>query len=400
MATKFMIMPARRSRNFVLLLMSIQIMFGLLHSVQDWQTISEEENLEMERQLKLINKPPIKSFKTDYGDILDCIDIYKQHAFDHPLLKDHKVQMEPKNIPKWMMEGEFPRLLPNNIKCPPGSVLIKRTTKQDVIMAKKMKALGLNHPTSSRFHTTDGAASSLAFASVRYRKHNFGATTRMNVWAPSTLPGQSSMSSIWIANGPFQDLNVIEAGWAVHRLLFSDNHTRLLAYWTGDGHKTTGCYNYLCPGFVQVHREISLGLVLNQISVYNGVQHDIEIGILRDGEWWLKYFNQFIGYWPQKLFFYMYGGANNVEWGGHIFSPVKEPSPAMGSGHFPKDGLQNKSAYFKDTQIWDNVHLIYPQPDQLVASSGRPDCYEAKLTPGVAPNPMDFFYGGPGQCNL
>ncbi|KAK8690086.1 hypothetical protein V6N13_088789 [Hibiscus sabdariffa] len=165
-------------------------MFGLLHSVQDWQAISEE-NLEMERQLKVINKRPIKSFKTDYGDILDCIDIYKQHAFDHPLLKDHK------------------------------------------------------------------------FASVRYGKHNFGAKTRMDVWAPGTLPGQYSMYGIWVASGPFEDLNVIEAGWG------------------GDGHKTTGCFNYLCPGFVQVHREISLGLVLDHISIYNGAQSDIEIGILR-----------------------------------------------------------------------------------------------------------------------
>ncbi|KAK9042496.1 hypothetical protein V6N11_017566 [Hibiscus sabdariffa] len=380
MTTRFMITPTRRSRNFVLLLMLIQIMFGLLHSVQDWQTIPEEENLEMERQLKVINKPPIKSFKTDYGDILDCIDIYKQHAFDHPLLKDHKVQMEPKNIPKSIMEGEFPRLLSKNIKCPPGSVLIRRTTKEDLVMAKKMKALGLNHPPSSHLRTTNGVVKS--FATVHYGKHNFGAKTKMNVWAPSTLPSQSSMSGIWIANGPREDLNIIEAGWG------------------GDGHKTTGCYNYLCPGFVQVHREISLGLVLDHISVYNGAQSDIEIGILRDGEWWLKYFNQFIGYWPQKLFFYMYGGANNVVWGGSVLSPANQPSPPMGSGHFPKDGLQNKSAYFKDTQIWNEVHLIYPQPNQLVASSDRPDCYEAKLTDGVAPNSMDFYYGGPGQCAL
>ncbi|KAK8589996.1 hypothetical protein V6N13_088788 [Hibiscus sabdariffa] len=91
----------------------------------------------------------------------------------------------------------------------------------------------------------------------------------------------------------------------------------------------------------------------------------------------------------------MYGGATNVEWGGHVFSPVNQPSPPMGSGHFPKDGLQNKSAYFKDTQIWNKVHLIYPQLDQLVASSGRPNCYEAKLTTGIAPNPMIFPMGVP-----
>ncbi|KAK8713161.1 hypothetical protein V6N13_148384 [Hibiscus sabdariffa] len=96
----------------------------------------------------------------------------------------------------------------------------------------------------------------------------------------------------------------------------------------------------------------------------------------------------------------MYGGANNVVWGGHVFNPVNQPSPPIGSAHFPKDDLQNKSTHFKDTQICDNVHLIYPQSDQIVLSASTPDCYEAKLTNGVAPNPMDFFYGGPGRCNL
>ena len=27
------------------------------------------------------------------GSIIDCIDIYKQPAFDHPLLKNHKLQV-------------------------------------------------------------------------------------------------------------------------------------------------------------------------------------------------------------------------------------------------------------------------------------------------------------------
>ncbi|GMJ12993.1 hypothetical protein like AT4G23370 [Hibiscus trionum] len=380
---------ATRSVKPVLLLMSVQIMFGLLHAV-----ISEEENLEMERQLRVINKPPIKSFKTDYGDILDCIHIYKQHAFDHPLLKDHKIKMRPENIPKSMTaEGESPKLLPDNIKCPPGSVLIKRTTKEDLIMANKMKALGLNHPMNP-------SAPDANTATVRYSKHNFGARTTMNVWGPSTLPRQASFANLWISNGPSEELNVVQAGWAVFPMLFSSNNTRLLTYWTGDGYNTTGCFNYLCPGFVQVHPQITLGLVLDQLSVYNGTQSDIQISIIKDGEWWLQLFNQFIGYWPQKLFFYMYGGANNAVWGGLVICPSDEPSAEMGSGHFPKDGLQNKSAYFKDTQIYDGARFTYPSPDQLVLCSSRPDCYGAELAPGVAPNTMDLFYGGPGQCHI
>jgi len=30
------------------------------------------------------------------GDIIDCIPISKQPAFDHPFLKDHKIQVQRK----------------------------------------------------------------------------------------------------------------------------------------------------------------------------------------------------------------------------------------------------------------------------------------------------------------
>ncbi|XWS48918.1 hypothetical protein CRYUN_Cryun13aG0118100 [Craigia yunnanensis] len=352
----------------------------------------------METQLKVINKPPVKSFQIEHGDILDCIDIYKQHAFDHPLLKDHKIQMRPKRIPKEMMGDKSPRFLPKNIRCPPGSVLIRRTTKEDLIMAKKIKALGMNYPTSSSFHST-GAAPGLSVSSTcEYTKHNFGAKATINVWNPSVSTSQSSFANIWISNGPAETANVIQAGWGVQPSLFSSNYTRLLAYWTVDGYKKTGCFNYLCPGFVQVSSEISLGLVLNQISTYNGTQKEIEIGVVKDGEWWLMFYNKFVGYWPQSLFTYMYGGANFVFWGGQVFSPPNEPSPAMGSGHFPKYGHERKSAYFKQLRIWDDQNFVSPDGDFFQVSSYRPDCYEAQATnEGAAPYPKALFYGGPGQ---
>ncbi|XVE58778.1 hypothetical protein DITRI_Ditri04bG0196500 [Diplodiscus trichospermus] len=401
MEAKFTIMPADHaghSRKLISLLILMQIMFGA-HAVEEWKTISEEENLEMERQLKVINKPPIKSFKTEHGDILDCIDIYKQHAFDHPLLKDHKIQMRPKRIPNEKVGSKSPIFLPKNIRCPPGSVLIKRTTKEELVMAKKMKAFGMNYPTSSGFDSNSAGRYSFAYAT--YVKHNFGAKAIMNVWNPSAAPYQVSYANIWIANGPQEAINVLQAGWGVHPILFSSNYTRLMTYWTADGFKNTGCYNYLCPGFVQVSSHTSLGLVLDHISTYNGTQSDIEIGIFRDGEWWLKFFNEFIGYWPQKLFTYIYGGANFISWGGQVASPENEPSPAMGSGHFPKDGHDSKSAYFKQMQIWDNVNLVSPDDTYFSVTSYRPDCYGAEATnDGGDPSPKVLYYGGPGQCKL
>lgn len=31
--------------------------------------------------------------QSEDGDIIDCVNIYKQPAFDHPLLKNHKIKV-------------------------------------------------------------------------------------------------------------------------------------------------------------------------------------------------------------------------------------------------------------------------------------------------------------------
>ncbi|RVW16842.1 hypothetical protein CK203_098155 [Vitis vinifera] len=40
-----------------------------------------------------INKPTVMTIESPDGDIIDCIDKWKQPAFDHPLLKNHKLQV-------------------------------------------------------------------------------------------------------------------------------------------------------------------------------------------------------------------------------------------------------------------------------------------------------------------
>ncbi|RVW16324.1 hypothetical protein CK203_067805 [Vitis vinifera] len=50
--------------------------------------------------------------QTKYGDIYDCVDFYKQPAFDHPLLKKHNFHPEtrPISIPKRLSpEKEVPK---------------------------------------------------------------------------------------------------------------------------------------------------------------------------------------------------------------------------------------------------------------------------------------------------
>ncbi|KAJ8449283.1 hypothetical protein Cgig2_002415 [Carnegiea gigantea] len=45
--------------------------------------------LDMQEQLKHLKKPSAKTIRTGWGDIYDCVDLYRQPAFDHPLLRNH-----------------------------------------------------------------------------------------------------------------------------------------------------------------------------------------------------------------------------------------------------------------------------------------------------------------------
>ncbi|KAL6009417.1 hypothetical protein ACLOJK_022646 [Asimina triloba] len=52
-------------------------------------------NTKRTRLVKPFKKPTaaIKTIQNEVGDIIDCVDIYKQPAFDHPALKNHTIQV-------------------------------------------------------------------------------------------------------------------------------------------------------------------------------------------------------------------------------------------------------------------------------------------------------------------
>ncbi|KAF3790204.1 hypothetical protein EJ110_NYTH16883 [Nymphaea thermarum] len=74
----------------------------------------------------------------EVGDVIDCVDIYSQPAFDHPLLKYHKLEMRPRGIPKGMERRKPSRKsllgrtrLAKSGGCPNGTVPILRTAPCD-----------------------------------------------------------------------------------------------------------------------------------------------------------------------------------------------------------------------------------------------------------------------------
>lgn len=45
----------------------------------------------------------MKSFRTQYGEIVDCIDVYKQLAFDHSVLKNQKFQVNIRSVDEYLL---------------------------------------------------------------------------------------------------------------------------------------------------------------------------------------------------------------------------------------------------------------------------------------------------------
>ncbi|KAJ4912393.1 hypothetical protein Rs2_07014 [Raphanus sativus] len=88
---------------------------------------------------------------------------------------------------------------------------------------------------------------------------------------------------------------------------FSQDHVRLYTYWSIEG-SNLGCYDIICPGFVQVSKNIPLGSFLQPLSVYNGSQYDIDLTLYQDrvkGDRWFALFaynHENVGYWPASLF--------------------------------------------------------------------------------------------------
>ncbi|XP_076904444.1 uncharacterized protein LOC143559894 [Bidens hawaiensis] len=108
------------------------------------------ENVKVLKHLNLLNKPPVKSIKSPDGDIIDCVHISHQPAFDHPLLKNHTIKMRPSDHPNWIKDNNtkmnaskvITQLWHSKGKCPTGTVPIIRTKKEDILRAGSLKNYG------------------------------------------------------------------------------------------------------------------------------------------------------------------------------------------------------------------------------------------------------------------
>ncbi|XP_023642481.1 uncharacterized protein LOC17892607 [Capsella rubella] len=371
--------------------------------------------------LKKLNKPYVKSIKSPDGDIIDCVHMKNHPIYDHPLFKNHTIQMRPNFYPEgWTTkysnnkkQNMVAQLWTINGICPKNSIPIRRTRKEDILRAKSIEEYGKKDPNDIRQHkpinqhrrgngTHEYATLNVVANSPRAKFH--GTQSYLNVWRPYVQEDHEfSLAQVWIVAGSYSSqLNTIEAGWQVSYGIYGDNQPRYFTYWTADSYMRTGCYNNIgCPGFVSINQEFALGSPISQVSVFEGLQ--INLLDPRTGNWWLKFGPHFyVGYWPSALFNHLQNGGTEVHWGGEIVNlknHSRHTTTAMGSGLFAENGFQ-KASYFRNIEILDENN-IRREPVGVSSIVTNDRCYSLSYgnSSGHPIWKTHFFYGGPGGNN-
>ncbi|XP_042404724.1 uncharacterized protein LOC121994907 [Zingiber officinale] len=358
----------------------------LYHSVAADHTaryLSEAEEKELQIQLKSLNKPYVKSFKDEYGITFDCVDIYKQPAFDHPLLKNHTLQIKSTSFLKSMNKNLSSETVKLPRRCPQGTVLIRRTTREDLIRAKQIqrtKRIGLQEDTVSVQAYTVG----VSFSSWNRPEKFYGISADLDVYQLSgILDSQTSATQMIISKGergPLTFHNVLQAGFHVHHEVEGDNFTHFFTYWTSDGYQSTGCFNIHCSGFVQTSEKLTPGLVYTLRNLALSIYRD-----RKTSNWMLYNDQEPIGYWPKEILNNM-ADSSRIQLSATASSPTDQPSPPTGNGELG-------GASFKKIRVLNGGLDPYPsnvQHAETFLDIGKP-FYE-----GIYNVDSGFIYGGPG----
>ncbi|KAG7616404.1 putative neprosin [Arabidopsis thaliana] len=340
------------------------------------------------------NAQTVQHKEIDY----ECVDIYKQPAFQHPLMKDHQIQMRPSVEFQTTVstEPETSDLFTGKAeeRCPKGQVPIhipQINYTSDFIQPNRII-------TEANLH----------YAIIRpfenYTKVWGGAQAVFNIYKPRVLRNQFSKAWIWLNHREKDVISSIQFGWAVHIGLYRDDRPRLTTYWISNRHQN-GCYNVLCRGgYVQVHKTIYPGMAYNKISVLGKRQSTAHLLVGQDSRtknWLLMTRKTLIGYWPYQI--YSMQGASQVFFGGYTGGLAGAISPPMGAGTFPRQvGYRNKFACFmKQLKYFEDKRLVDIDSNEFEEYVDSPKCYDVWYREFEIRSGEMLTFGGPGgQCGI
>uniref|UniRef100_A0A0D9VM57 Neprosin PEP catalytic domain-containing protein n=1 Tax=Leersia perrieri TaxID=77586 RepID=A0A0D9VM57_9ORYZ len=334
------------------------------------------------------------TIQAEDGDIYDCVGVNLQPTFQHPILKDHKTQMEPSSFPIGL-EMQSPSVSAysqaqlSTVDCPIGTIPILRNN----IDTTMVKHIGLR---------VSDDVQQLA-AGIKYRDEIYGVRASINVYEPKVKKNSKDLSASWIQlnNGPRPGRVGIGAGSMVDPSSSADSYARFHISWDNEELNKT-CIDHNCPGFVQVSQNVGLGGRIHPVSIYNGPQYVINVLIFKDPKtknWWLVYGsnNMPIGYWPSSQFSYIKDKGDFAYFGGYVQGPTgSSDPPQMGSGHFADEGF-GKAAFIRNIQVTDeNNKLVTPNIRIADPGSSNLNLYTYGGY-GINDDGMHIYYGGPGK---
>ncbi|KAI5082986.1 hypothetical protein GOP47_0002729 [Adiantum capillus-veneris] len=231
-----------------------------------------------------------------------------------------------------------------------------------------------------------------------------GATSTISINTPSVQDGEISIAQIWVVVNREDDDNysTLEAGWIVYPEAFGDGDPRLFIFWTNDNYQHTGCFNRICPGFVQTNTAWTLGEKFPsgasipgnadaQISFYFGIFKDPN-----DGLWYFMIDNTVVGHWdPTILTNFQTNNADEVQYGGEVqVTQVGSPTQ-MGSG-FPASNGFPWAAYMAEFgYTHESLDIVYFSPDEIGESVTDSELYQlSDVQVDDDGKASVFFYGG------
>jgi hypothetical protein len=352
-------------------------------------------------------------------ELVDCVAIDRQPALKRPALRGHAIRRAPPaeatvdaREADTPLSGDPAR--PDRLRvpqaeygvagkiCPERSVPVRRLTIEILDNFATLDDFLRGRPP----HELTGPTDRHQYANSYIFVDNWGAQSTLNVWNVYTeKASEFSLSQIAVVRGSGADKETIETGWQTYRDLYGDYRPRLFIFFTPDNYGSGGCYNLTCGAFVQVNNSIYIGGGFTNISEHPHPSTSWEFTIRWQrhgdtGDWWLKYGDTWVGYYPSELFddnglrprgskASFYGEIIDEQTGGrHTYT-------YMGSGHFPGDGF-GYAAYQRAirTITTGNVWNIRPA---LTADRTDPNCYDISVHSSSGSWERYFYFGGPGN---
>jgi hypothetical protein len=383
------------------------------------RVLNDRERARMEEYIAEHVEPEdvVATIQLSKDELVDCVRLDRQPSLRRPALQGDAVRMEPPAGPREEPKETSPTLVddpsgPIRVEntrlaygaesrvCPERTIPVRRLTIEILDNFETLEDFLRARPP----HALTGPTDQHQYAYSYILVDSWGAQSTLNVWSPYTeRASEFSLSQIAVTRGAGSDKETVESGWQKYRDLYGDYRPRLFIYFTPDNYGSGGCYNLTCSAFVQVNNSVYIGGGFTNISTHPHPSTAWEFTIRwqrhgETGDWWLKYGDTWVGYYPSRLFDDdgLRPHGSKASFYGEIIDdePERHTRTDMGSGHFPADGF-GYAAYQRRirTISTSNVWNVYPSLSETRTDA---NCYDIDIRESSGDWERYVYFGGPG----